>query len=133
MRHFTAEQTLLAALPILLVVIALIGAIVFLPSGNLDDATKAAPRRQSTPKLTPIPTKALPKPSTVRPSKAPEIVCVMLYQPVCGSDGNTYGNSCEADKAKVNVVSQGECGATPTPSSKPVVPRTPSVMPTITM
>ena len=45
---------------------------------------------------------------TTRPEACPQI-----YEPVCGCDGQTYGNACEADMAGVNVQSEGACPGAP--------------------
>ena len=44
-------------------------------------------------------------------------VCTEEYQPVCGCDGNTYGNLCEAQRKSISVASRGAC-KTPTPSGR---------------
>jgi hypothetical protein len=42
-------------------------------------------------------------------AKAPEI-CTQDYDPVCGCDGETYGNDCMRKVAKVQLDYIGECG-----------------------
>lgn len=41
---------------------------------------------------------------------APEF-CPTVYEPVCGADGVTDGNACEADRNQVEIRHEGDCSA----------------------
>ena len=55
-----------------------------------------------------VPVKVIKKESEAKFEVKP-CFCMKIYRPVCGDNGRTYGNDCEANCDKVKSWSKGSC------------------------
>lgn len=128
MRNLSGEESLLAVLPIALVVIGLIAGILYYSNISGDNRSRASYPTTIIPSVT-----LSPKQNSKNLSSGPAIACSQLYSPICGVDGITYPNRCEMDIKSVAVAYTGECQTTtpkPTATTTPKPITTPK--PTIT-
>ncbi|HEX9958607.1 MAG TPA: hypothetical protein VGA96_15180 [Fibrella sp.] len=51
---------------------------------------------------------AEPQPACV-PTPRSNAVCYALFDPVCGCDGRTYSNNCEAEAVGIKQYTKGAC------------------------
>ena len=81
------------------------------PTRNPTNLPTHSPSDSPTRNPTNIPTHSPSDSPTKRPSDKPvaDVVCAELWNPVCGEDGVSYSNDCEANKVDVKVAYEGEC------------------------
>lgn len=59
-------------------------------------------------------------PTTDTGDSAPGCLCTSIAVPVCGEDGQTYTNDCQASCAGIQVASEGVCETQSPPAAAPV-------------
>jgi hypothetical protein len=53
--------------------------------------------------------KAIPMNNCVEKTANPDCICTLIYKPVCGCNGKTYGNECVARCHNITQFKEGEC------------------------